>query len=92
MAEGEEEEEIKIFNSAGVNDSAETITHANGTTARVIDLFMTKQEMEDLQNQVDQNTSSVAEVTKDAPESLNTFKEVSDELDFDAFLSALEGE
>ena len=83
--------DIKAFNSAGVNDTPETITNVNGVTARVIDLFATKQEAETIQSQVTTNTQSVTEVVQDAPEALNTFKEVSDELDVDAFMAALNG-
>lgn len=84
--------DIKAFNSAGINDDPNTVTNANGTTGRVIDLFMTKQELEALQNQVTSNTNTVSEVVQDAPEELNSFKEVSDELDVDSFLSALNGD
>jgi len=84
--------DIKAFNSAGVNDDPNTVTNANGTTGRVIDLFMTKQELEDLQNQVAANAETVSGVIQDAPEELNSFKEVSDELDVDSFMSALNSE
>ena len=84
--------DIKPLNSAGINDDPNTITNAEGTTARVIDLFMTKQEMAELQNQVASNTETVSDIVDGAPDSMDTFKEVSDNLDFDAFMDALEGE
>lgn len=84
--------DIKVFNNAGVNDTPETVTTVNGTTARVIDLFATKAETEVIKDQVDVNTQNVTEVVQDAPEALNTFKEVSDELDIDSFMNALEGD
>lgn len=84
--------DIKVYNSAGVNDSSQTVTSVNNQVGRVIDLFMTKQEMEALNNQVNENTQNVVEMTDGAPVSLNSFKEVSDNLDVGSFLAALEGE
>ena len=84
--------DIQVHNSAGVNDSSQTVTSVNNTVGRVIDLFMTKQEMQELTNQVQSNTENVTEMTEGAPVSLNSFKEVSDNLDVNAFISALEGE
>jgi hypothetical protein len=84
--------DIKVHNSAGVNDNPQTVTSVNNTVGRVIDLFMTKQELEELNNQVAANSQNVTEMVKDAPVSLNSFKEVSDNLDVDSFLAALEGE
>jgi len=84
--------DIKVHNSAGANDNPQTVTSVNNTVGRVIDLFMTKQEMEELNNQVAANSQNVTEMVKDAPVSLNSFKEVSDNLDVDSFLAALDGE
>lgn len=84
--------DIKVHNSAGVNDSSQTVTSVNNTVGRVIDLFMTKQEMEELTNQVAANSQNVIEMTEGAPVSLNSFKEVSDNLDVGSFLAALEGD
>lgn len=84
--------DLKSFNSAGVNDSPDTITSHGGLVGRVSDLFLSKQEAETLQSAISQNTEAVTEVVADAPETLNSFKEVSDNLDVDAFLAALEGE
>lgn len=84
--------DIKVHNSAGANDNPQTVTSVNNTVGRVIDLFMTKQEMEELNRQVASNTENVTEMVQDAPVSLNSFKEVSDNLDVDSFLAALEGE
>ena len=84
--------DIKVYNSAGVNDNPNTITSVNSTVGRVIDLFMTKQEMAELKSQVETNTQSVTEVTEDAPVSLNTFKELADNLNVSEFLEALGGD
>ena len=81
--------DISVHNSAGANDDPNTITSVNSTVGRVIDLFMTKQEMAELKNQVESNTQSVTEVTEDAPVSLNTFKELADNLNVSEFLDAL---
>jgi hypothetical protein len=84
--------DIKVHNSAGVNDSSQTVTSVNNQVGRVIDLFMTKQEMEALNNQVTENTQNVVEMTDGAPVSLNSFKEVSDNLDVSSFIAALDGD
>lgn len=82
--------DISVHNSAGANDDPNTITSVNSKVGRVIDLFMTKDEMAALKNQVESNTQTVTEVTEDAPVSLNTFKELSDNLKVSDFLAALE--
>ena len=84
--------DIKVHNSAGTNDNPQTVTSVNNQVGRVIDLFMTKQEMEALNNQVTENTQNVVEMTDGAPVSLNSFKEVSDNLDVSSFLAALDGD
>jgi|TARA_Y100000289_G_scaffold44982_1_gene44918 hypothetical protein len=84
--------DIKVHNSAGANDNPQTVTSVNNTVGRVIDLFMTKQEMEELNNQVATNSQNVIEMTEGAPVSLNSFKEVSDNLDVGSFLAALDGD
>lgn len=84
--------DIKVHNSAGANDNPQTVTSVNNTVGRVIDLFMTKQEMEELNNQVAANSQNVIEMTEGAPVSLNSFKEVSDNLDVGSFLAALDGD
>jgi len=81
--------DISVHNSAGANDSPNTVTSVNANVGRVIDLFMTKEEAEAIQSQVNSNTTSVTEVTEDAPVSLNTFKELSDNLQVSDFLAAL---
>lgn len=83
--------DIKVYNDAGADDSPNTVTSVNSDVGRVSDLFMTKAEMAELRNQVDQNSQTVNEVVDDAPVSLNSFKEIADELDVEAFLDALEG-
>jgi hypothetical protein len=81
--------DISVHNSAGANDNPNTVTSVNANVGRVIDLFMTKEEAEAIQSQVNSNTTSVTEVTEDAPVSLNTFKELSDNLQVSDFLAAL---
>lgn len=81
--------DISVHNSAGVNDNPNTVTSVNANVGRVIDLFMTKEEAAVIQSQVDVNTESVTEVVENAPVSLNTFKELSDNLRVSDFLAAL---
>jgi hypothetical protein len=82
--------DISVHNSAGANDDPNTITSVNSKVGRVIDLFMTREEAAIIQSQVESNTQTVTEVTEDAPVSLNTFKELSDNLQVSDFLAALE--
>lgn len=82
--------DISVHNSAGANDDPNTITSVNSKVGRVIDLFMTREEAAIIQSQVETNTQTVTEVTEDAPVSLNTFKELSDNLQVSDFLAALE--
>lgn len=84
--------DISVHNSAGANDNPNTITSVNANVGRVIDLFMTREEAAIIQNQVDTNTLEVTEVVENAPVSLNTFKELSDNLQVSDFLAALEDE
>ena len=84
--------DISVHNSAGANDNPNTITSVNANVGRVIDLFMTREEAAIIQNQVDTNTLEVTEVVENAPVSLNTFKELADNLNVNEFLAALEDE
>ena len=81
--------DISVHNSAGANDDPNTVTSVNANVGRVVDLFMTKEEAEAIQNQVNVNTTNVTEVVENAPVSLNTFKEIADNLNVSDFLSAL---
>ena len=84
--------DISVHNSAGANDNPNTITSVNSNVGRVIDLFMTREEAAVIQSQVNVNTTNVTEVVENAPVSLNTFKELSDNLQVSDFLAALEDE
>ena len=81
--------DIKVFNSAGENDSENTITSAGSSVGRVKDLYMLKSDITELEQKVDTNTTNYTNLTKDAPEEMDTLKEISDNLDFDAFLEGL---
>ena len=82
--------DIKVFNSAGLNDSQNTVTSLNGVVGRVKDLFLSKTEAQEIEQKVEINTQNVADVVEDAPVSLNTFKEIADNLDLNEFYAALE--
>ena len=84
--------DISVHNSAGANDNPNTVTSVNANVGRVVDLFMTKEEAAIIQSQVNANTENVTEVVENAPVSLNTFKELSDNLQVSDFLAALEDE
>lgn len=82
--------DIKVFNSAGLNDSQNTVTSLNGIVGRVKDLFLSKTEAQEIEQKVEVNSQNVAEVVEDAPVSLNTFKEIADNLDLNEFYAALD--
>ena len=50
--------DIKVFNSAGENDSENTVTSVGSTVGRVKDLFVLKQDLSDLENKVETNTTN----------------------------------
>lgn len=82
--------DIKVFNSAGENDSENTITSSGSSVGRVKDLYMLKADLQDLENKVETNSTNFTNLTQDAPENLDTLKEISDNLDFNAFLDAFD--
>jgi hypothetical protein len=77
------------------------MTSSGPTTARVIDLFVTQDQISGIiQNsaqislntaQVSIATQAVAELQAGAPASMDTFAEVAEELDMQDFLDALNG-
>ncbi|MAT87090.1 MAG: hypothetical protein CL532_00860 [Aestuariivita sp.] len=84
----------QVLNSAGVNDTTETMTSSGPTTGRVIDLFVTQEQISGIvQNtaQISLNTTQVSIMQAGAPESMDTFAEVADQLDVQDFLDALDG-
>ncbi len=83
---------LKVFNSAGIGDDENTITSVGSQTGRIIDLFATKEEVEATKAMAEENKEKVDTVIEDAPEEMDTLKEVSEELDdaaFQDFLNAL---
>lgn len=83
--------DIKVFNSAGENDSENTITSSGSSVGRVKDLYMLKADMTELEEKVETNTTNVENITSGAPEEMDTLKEVADSLDLESFLDALNG-
>lgn len=81
--------DIKVFNSAGLNDSENTVTSLGEVVGRVKDLFLSKTEAQVIEEKVEVNTQNVTEVVENAPVSLNTFKEIADNLDVNEFFAAL---
>lgn len=81
--------DIQTFTSAGADDSGNTITMLDGAYGRVSDFFVTKVSVAAMQTTVDTVRADVTTITDDAPSSLDTFKEVSDEMDVDDFQDAL---
>lgn len=83
---------LKVFNSAGIGDGPDTITTVGNQTGRIIDLFATKEEVAATKAIAEENKEKVDTVIEDAPEEMDTLKEISEELDDDAlqdFLTAL---
>ena len=52
---------------------------------------MLKADMTELETKVDTNKSNFDNLVQDAPEDLDTLKEISDNLDFESFLDSLNG-
>jgi len=82
--------DIKVFNSAGENDSENTVTSVGTTVGRVKDLFVLKQDLSELENKVQTNSTNFTTLTQGAPEDLDTLKEISDNLDFNSFLEGFD--
>lgn len=83
--------DIKVFNSAGENDTENTITSNGSSVGRVKDLYMLKSDMTELETKVETNKTNFDTLVQDAPEDLDTLKEISDNLDFSEFLESLNG-
>lgn len=83
--------DIKVFNSAGENDSENTITSNGSSVGRVKDLYMLKADMTELETKVETNKTNFDNLVQDAPEELDTLKEVADSLDLESFLDSLNG-
>lgn len=83
--------DIKVFNSAGENDSENTITSSGSSVGRVKDLYVLKSDIADIEQKVDTNASNFSNLVQDAPEDLDTLKEISDNLSLEQFLEALNG-
>lgn len=77
--------DIKVFNDAGLNDTPDTVTSYNGQVARVSEFIKNLQELTDA---VTENTQTVQNITEGASTSLDTFKEVEDNLDINDFFAA----
>jgi len=86
--------DLQIFSSAGSDDSPNTVTSTGGEYGRIEDLFATKVSIAAIQTDVATNRAEITAVTHEAPVEMDTLKEISDELDDDAyqdFLTALNG-
>ena len=80
--------DIKVFNDAGLNDPASTITSYNGQVARVSTFIG---DLQNLAQTVQNNTEVVQNLVQGADPSLDTFAEVSEQLDVQDFIDALNG-
>lgn len=83
--------DIKVFNSAGENDSENTITSNGSSVGRVKDLYMLKADMVEIEQKVETNKTNFDNLVQDAPEELDTLKEISENLDLESFLESLNG-
>ena len=78
--------DIKVFNDAGLNDTPDTVTSFKGQVARVSEFIENLQALADT---VTENTQTVQNITEGASSSLDSFKEVEENLSIEDFLSAL---
>lgn len=81
--------DIKVFNDAGLNDTPDTVTSYNGQVARVSEFIKNLQELTDA---VTENTQTVQGITEGASTSLDSFKEVEENMSVDDFIAALNGD
>ena len=80
--------DIKVFNDAGLNDPSSTITSYQGQVARISTFIG---DLQTLTQTVQDNTSAVQNLVQGADPSMDTFAEVSEQLDPQDFLDALNG-
>ncbi len=80
--------DIKVFNDAGLNDLPSTITSYNGRVARISTFIG---DLQTLTQTVVDNTQAVNNMVQGADPSMDTFAEVSEQLDPQDFLDALNG-
>ena len=78
--------DIKVYNDASVNDNPNNVTSYNGEVTRVSTFIDNLQALTDT---VAQNTAVVQNITQDANEDFDTFKEVQDNMSIDDFIEAL---
>ncbi len=78
--------DIKVFNDAGLNDTPDTVTSHNGQVARVSEFIENLQALTDA---VTENTQTVQNITEGASSSLDSFKEVEENMSVDDFIAAL---
>ena len=78
--------DIKVFNDAGLNDTPDTVTSYNGQVARVSEFI---ENLQELTTAVTENTQTVQNMTEGASSSLDSFKEVEENMSVDDFIAAL---
>lgn len=80
--------DIKVFTDARLNESADTVTSYNGSVARVSTFL---DSLQDLTNSVQANTQAVQNMTSGSTPEMDSFKEVSDNINIEDFIAGLEG-
>jgi hypothetical protein len=84
--------DLRVFNSAGESDDPNTVTSYNSSVGRISDLFVAKEDLQDLTAAIENNTNAVQGITQGSSSSFDTFSEVEENLSIDAFLSAWDDE
>ena len=84
--------DLRVFNSAGENDDPNTVTSYNSSVGRISDLFVAKEDLQDLTVAIENNTNAVQGITGGASTSFDTFSEVEQQLNIDKFLAAWDDE
>ncbi len=80
--------DIKVWNDAGLNDDPSNVTSYNGQVGRISDFI---ENLQDLTQTVQENTTAVQNMTSGATPEMDSFKEVSDNMNVQDFLDALNG-
>ena len=79
---------LKVWNDAGVNDDPNNITSYKDQVGRVSEFI---ENLEQLTTDVEVNAQSVQNIIEGSSTEMDSFKEVSDNMNIEDFLAGLEG-
>ena len=80
---------LKIWNDAGLNDDPNNITSYENQVGRISEFI---ENLEQLTTNVDANSQAVQNMIEGSSTEMDSFKEVSDNINIEDFLAGLEGQ